>query len=149
MNKKSNDFKKVIWPLTSFNKKKVKVSMWVFIHLGLPSKQFAQLGPNKMKISKINVRCSIYICFAIWNHNNDGKKCSFFSLIWMSRNSKSILFNFMFSFKFKIFENDIFKLNFHSKIYLYEKIIVKQNDMESLCKIMLLPYFISFGPNLN
>jgi hypothetical protein len=43
----------------------------------------------------------------------------------------------MFSFKFKIFENDIFKLNFHSKIHLYEKVIVKQNDMESLCGILV------------
>jgi hypothetical protein len=38
-----------------------------------------------------------------------------------------------------------FKFNFHSKIHLCEKVILKQNDMES----MLLPYFISFGPNLN
>lgn len=50
---------------------------------------------------------------------------------------------------FRIFENEIFKFNFHSKIHLYEKNILKQNDMESLSKIMLLPYFISFRPNLN
>jgi hypothetical protein len=137
----------------------VKVSMWMFVHLGLPSKQFAELGPNKMKISKINVRCSTHTHTHTHTHSyvlpfeiiTMMVRIVLFSLIWMSRNSnsKSIYFNFMFSFKFKIFDNDIFKFNFHSKIHLYEKVILKQNDMESLSKIMLLPYFISFGPNLN
>jgi hypothetical protein len=49
----------------------------------------------------------------------------------------------------RFFENEVFKFNFHFKIHLYEKNILKQNDMESLSKIMLLPYFILFGPNLK